>query len=166
MENNNNLTDLLWAFDSFPLSLEEYSKDGGKTVLQKADKYISELLPEVPPEERERFLLPAIRRACLSLLYARAEWKQEPGGHSAKIQCTIDDTILEGKAVIEPKRVLVKMKDKEKTLSKACMLLDWAPRLFTEEPFTGSPANEEGQKLARELFLLLYLDNMPKTSKA
>ena len=51
-----NISELLKAFEGYDFCLEEYTKDGGKTVMGEAGKYLGMMLPEVPAETVRRRL--------------------------------------------------------------------------------------------------------------
>lgn len=159
------ISDLVKAFDGFTISLDDYLRDGGKTLLREADIYLAEMLPEIPEEVRAGFLQSAIHRRCLSILSDTTEWKKGPRGHRSGLECAIGGKTVTGNAIIEPKKITVSMDRDGNACSKECRLLDWAPRLYTIEPFIGSLPNEEGKRLARELFMALYLECMVSGKK-
>lgn len=154
------LSELVNAFNGFAISLDEYLNDGGESLLHKAEEYLAVRVPEIPPEARCVFLLQAIRRRCLSILSDKTKWIESPRGHRSELECAIEGQTVTGSAVIEPKKIAVSMNRDGIACSKECRLLDWAPRLFTMDPFIGSPANEEGERCAKELFLMLILERL------
>ena len=156
---NRIITSLSSSFDEFTFTLEEYTKDDGRTVRRDAEEYLAGRLHGIPSELIKIFLYPAIRRRCLSLLTSEAEWKNCPSEHCSALKCTIGGMEVCGQSVIEPKKIHVKLVIGNRILTKNSLLHEWAPRIFTDEPYIGSPANEEGKRVARDLFLLLFLES-------
>lgn len=153
------ITELVQAFGAFPFTLEEYSKDDGRTVSREAMSFLVERLPEVSGDVIHSFLHQAIRGRCLSLLTTNAEWKACPSEYCSSLKCTVWGKEISGHSIIEPKRIHVEMSNGNQTLTKDSSLHEWAPRIFTTEPYVGSPANEEGRRVAMEMFLLLFLES-------
>ena len=155
--------DLAGAFDEFSFTLSEYAEDGGREVRRKAVGYLEGRCPGVPEADRNGFLSIAIRGRCLSMLAERTQWKSEPSGHHSEVELTVDGESVMAETIIEPKRILARLSCHGHTVSKECKLLDWAPRLFTQEPFVGSEAGEEGRAQAMKMILLLCLECRSQT---
>lgn len=153
-----NISELLKAFEGYDFRLEDYTRDSGETVMKEAGKYLGMMLPDVPDETVRRFLSFAIRQRCLELLLEKMEWSGPPQGHRSAMECTLDNRRLKGSVTIEPKKIHAEIPTGEGVAAKDCFLLDWAPKLFTEDPFIGSPACREGMRRARELFASLCLE--------
>lgn len=153
-----NISELLKAFEGYDFRLEDYTKDGGKTVMGEAEEYLGMMLPEVSAETVRQFLSFAVRQRCLELLLDKMEWSGPPPGYRSAVECTLDKRRLKGSVTIEPKKIHVEIPTGEGVATKECILLDWAPKLFTEDPFVGSPACREGRRKARELFASLCLE--------
>ena len=150
--------DLAGAFDGFSFTLSEYAEDGGRAVRRKAGDYLEDRFAGLPTSVLNEFLSVALRGRCLSMLSERVEWKKEPLGHHSEVELIVDGDSIKGETTIEPKRILARLSCHGHTASKECILLDWAPRLFTEDPFVGSEAGDDGRALAKEMLLLLCLE--------
>lgn len=155
--------DLAGAFDGFSFTLKEYAEDGGREIRRKAGDYLGARFPGLPASARNEFLSVALRGRCLSMLSQRTEWKSKPSGHHSEVELTVDGKPVKGETIIEPKRILARLSCHGHTVSKECILLDWAPRIFTEEPFVGSEAGDEGRMQAMKMILLLCLEFRTKT---
>lgn len=141
-------SNVLQALDDFPLTLEEYLEHRQEITLRAIEHYRQRygLQDNTPDGVIDNIL----KAKCRALLAGKTHWITVPMDKASPISCLIKGTRFEGRAHIDPKSIRISLNEGP---SKECILLDLAPCIFTEEPFIGSPANEYGQKCAKDLFL-------------
>lgn len=143
-------THTIQALESFVFSPEDYYLHFADTTRHAMDHVMKET-------GYDQGALPVslisdiLRARLISMLSAKAEWVLIPVHSESIISCKLDGTLFCGNARIEPKRIRVSLCDD--AISKECIIHQWAPDLFTEEPFPGSNASSEGEECAKELFL-------------
>lgn len=143
-------TQTIQALESFVFSPDDYylhfadTTRGAMNHVMKETGYDREELPIGLISE-------ILRARLITTLSTKTEWVSIPVFPESVISCKMDGTFFCGNAHIEPKRVRVSLCDE--AISKECIIHQWAPDLFTEEPFPGSNASSEGEECAKELFL-------------
>ena len=148
------------AMDDFPFSLEDWFRDGGLKVSKEAAAHVlgkDPLLQETPVEGILEHLLSA---RCRSEMESSVRWVKDPSPSDPTLGFDAGDKRIEGRCRIEPKRVRVTLVRGGKQRCRETVILDWAPRIYTLEPFMGSPANGDGLDAARRLLLILYYETL------
>lgn len=146
----NDFIELLEVLDGFPLTIEGYYQHQAEIMRSVIDRY-NTIHGHQVDQSTERLLYALLKEKCRALLEARTEWITIPVEAESGISCRIDGIVFTGTAIIEPKRIVVYLT--EGRIQKTCLLYDFAPCIFTKEPFIGSPANQFGQNRAKILFL-------------
>ena len=147
---NEQITKTIQALDDFEFTAEEYCLNITETT-NRAIEHIQRLSREQVGKEIILLVSEILRCKYRSMLEKKVEWIIVPIKNSSDISCRLEGSLFRGKALIAPKRISVCL-DQE-GLKRECVLHDWAPAIFTESPFDGSPATHEGQERAKELFL-------------
>lgn len=151
-------TDALQALDDFSFSIQDYACDGGKDVMKKAREHLRQRLGDIlVPEE---YVSAIVRAKYLSMIMGSVSWICLPAGGRTEISFSKDNIAVTGKVRIDPKRVHVELSMAGNTYSKDSILLAMTPRIYTEAPFVGSPANKDGEECAKALFLKLYYETL------
>ena len=151
-------TEALQALDDFSFSIQDYACDGGKDVMKKAKEHLRQRLGNDPvPEE---YLSAIVRAKYRSMIMGSVSWICLPADGRTEISFWKDNMAVSGKVRIDPKRVHVELPMAGKTYAKDSILLAMTPRIYTEAPFIGSPANKDGEECAKVLFLKLYYETL------
>lgn len=145
----NMITQVIQALDSFPMTAEEYINHQHE-VTMRAIAHYCQMCGLHDGAATDGIIAELLKAKYRALLAAEAQWIALPVDAHSLISCRINDTLISGTVLIDPKRINVSLDD---GASKECILLDLAPCIFTEEPFMGSSANEYGRSCAKDLFL-------------
>ena len=143
-------THIIQALESFVFSPEDYYLHFADTTRDA----INHVMRETGYDQRELpvgLISEILRARLISMLSVKAEWLLMPVHSESVISCKIDGTLFRGNAHIEPKKVRVSLENENST--KECILHQWAPAIFTEDPISGSNASRDGEECAKELFL-------------
>lgn len=138
------------ALDDYLFTIDEYILLF-PTTISKAIEHIHNK-SRIDNAEIPMWLVEEILRTRFrSMLSSKTEWKTIPEYNGSVISCCLDGVLFQGKAIIEPKIVCVTLDSNN--MSKKSILHEWAPYIYTKEPFIGSPAASLGIDCAKDLFL-------------
>lgn len=157
--NNEQITKTVQALEDFQFSLEDYYLNRTETV-KRATHHVSDVAGIKDSDYNDIIVEEILKLRSRAMLSSKAIWVKTPNYSDSEISCRIEGRLYKGQCRIEPKRIMVQF-DLE-SLSKECVLLKYAPIIFTEEPFIGSPASRCGVDCAKDLFLELCYEALLK----
>lgn len=99
-----------------------------------------------------------MKKSAVDLL-KRSDWEDLVDiRHGDIIACLVDGELVEGVVHIAPKDLSVMLYGREIQLRSSSHIMMMAPRIYTEDPWNGSGANEFGKQRLKELLIGLYHD--------
>ena len=150
------VTETVRGLDDFYFTIQDYALDGGKRVIAQANEHLHQRHNVgVVPEDCLSSIVQAKYR---SMIMESVSWIRLPAEGATEISFSRDNIVVSGKVIIEPKKVHVELSFAGKIYSKDSILLALTPRIYTKDPFIGSPANSEGEECAKVIFLKLYYE--------
>lgn len=147
------------AMDDFPFSLEDWVRDC-TLVSREAATHVLSREPGLEEDSVEGILEHLLPARCRSEMESTVRWVKDPSPSDPTLGFDAGDKRIEGRCRIEPKRVRVTLVRGGRRHCRETVILDWAPRIYTLEPFIGSPANGDGLDAARRLLLILYYETL------
>ena len=162
-----NLMEMAGILSGFDFTIEEYLADSRAVTARAEEFYSGSVHAPVGDAERD-----AVGRyvACRfeEKLQESVEWQPASGPIRSgnRIAFRFRDIVVSGLVRISPKCVGVTMISPYPGVSGNVQLWSFAPRIFTQEPFPDSPANEDGEARARTTLLNLYVTQAKAAARA
>lgn len=151
----NTIRTIMTGLENFDFSLREYVRDGGVSVAKRAAEHSG--IAYSLAEDVDTGLHFILRSRFLAKVEAETERVTFTSmGQKYILTYATEDGLLDGLAIITPKKVCVRLGKGCQSVQKTARLLDYSPRIYTVFPSLGSPANEKGVKCAKRLFIQMY----------